>query len=111
MKVLDATDSVFVDLGPAGEPIYPAAWTMKKRSCTELTPWYYGEQAGMDFRQAMTEKYKNLEQANRSWGSTFASWTEVKPLNPGERSGAMWEDVLLWYRDSKRAFIRWQIDN
>jgi Beta-galactosidase len=111
VKVLEATDWVFVDLGPAGEPVYPTAWTMKKSSCKELTPWYYGDQARVDFRRAMTKKYKSLDQANRIWGTRFASWTEVRPISPGERPAAMWEDVLLWYRDSKRAFIRWQVEN
>jgi Beta-galactosidase len=111
VKVLEAADSVFVDLGPAGEPIYPAAWTMGKRNCNELTPWYFGDHVPVDFREAMTKKYGNLQQANRLWKTKFSNWAEVKPLDPGERPGAMWEDVLLWYRDSKRAFIRWQVDN
>lgn len=111
VKVLEAAESVFVDLGPAGEPIYPAAWTMRKRNCNELTPWYFGDHAQVDFREAMTKKYGDLQHANRLWETRFSNWMEVKPLDPGERPGAMWEDVLLWYRDTKRAFIGWQVDN
>jgi hypothetical protein len=111
VKILEATDLVFVDLGPAGEPIYPAAWTMGKSSCKELTPWYFGDHVAADFRETMIRKYKHLQNANRFWNTSFSNWNEIGPLNPGERAGAMWEDVLLWYRDTKRALIRWQVDN
>lgn len=111
VKILDATDLVFVDLGPAGEPIYPAAWTMGKSNCKELTPWYYGDRAVTDFRETMLRKYNRLQEANRIWNTTFSNWNEVVPPNPGERPGAMWEDVLSWYRDTKRAFVRWQVGN
>ncbi len=111
LDIFKAVDGIFVDLGPASEPIYPAAWTMGKSNCAQTTPWFYDEHAQADFRQSMEHKYASPAEANRTWKTDFPSWAHVRPPLPGEWPGAIWEDVLTWYRDSKRSFIRWQVGN
>ena len=59
----------------------------------------------------MADRYGTVEAANAKWGTIFPEWSEVVIPKPGARLGALWEDVLTWYRDSKRDFIVWQIHN
>jgi hypothetical protein len=108
-SVFAATDFIFVDLGPASEPIYPAPWTMGEAQAHG--PWFYDEHAEAAFVSAMQGKHPSLGGANHLWGANFATWREVRLPSPGENPGALWQDALLWYRDSKRHFIRWQVDN
>ncbi len=105
--LMDRTDYVIPFLGPAGEAIYPHPWTT---GLPEPTFWCYGRYAQDAFREAMRLKYGQVDAANHAWDARFASWDEVKVLPPGTKPGAYWEDVLTWYRDSKRAFVRWSVD-
>ncbi len=98
-----------VDCGPAGEGIYPANWTLNRQG--EEAYWCYSAQAQVSFRSAMQAKYGDINSANDAWklsGShRFASWNEVlipKPSTEWAR-GAFWNDMLLWYRNSKRDMI------
>lgn len=109
LGLFPAIDFIFVDLGPASEPIYPAPWTMGK--ARTHGPWFYDEHARAAFAHAMRRKHSRLERANRLWGTTFASWRDIELPRPGEHSGILWQDALLWYRDSKRDFIRRQVAN
>jgi hypothetical protein len=111
LGVFPASDTIFVDLGPASEPIYPAAWTLGKKSCQGSTPWFYDAHAHAAFAAAMRGRYGSLQRANAAWGTGFANWNAVHPPRPGQHPGALWEDALGWYRDSKRDFVRWQIAN
>jgi hypothetical protein len=66
--------------------------------------------ARRSFVNAMKKKYhSNIALANAAWGtkSDFKSWEDVKLPIPGQHPGQMWSDALLWYRDSKRYFVRW----
>jgi len=110
-NLFGAIDWIFVDLGPASEPIYPAAWTMGKTSCQGSTQWFYDSQAESQFATAMRAKYQSLAQTNRAWGTSFGDWTEVMLPRPGQKFSGLWNDALIWYRDSKRDFIRWQTAN
>jgi hypothetical protein len=40
------------------------------------------------FRRWLQEQYPGLDDLNRSWGTTFASWDEVKPMNRAEAAKA-----------------------
>ena len=111
LGVFQATDFLFVDLGPASEPIYPAAWTMGKSGCRGSTPWFYDSYAQAAFAQTMSAKYGSLAHANRAWGTNFSTWADVRTPLPGQYPGVLWDDALTWYRDSKRSFIRWQVAN
>jgi beta-galactosidase GanA len=114
MHLLDQVELVVVDLGQAGEPLYPPAWTLVPDYPDYKggeTFWMYNRLAQQDFRDTMKEKYVSVEVANAVWGTGFKNWEDVKILKPGERPGAYWNDVLTRYRDRKRDFIIWQIDN
>jgi Beta-galactosidase len=104
--VLKAIDFIVVDLGYRNQPIYPLLGP-----CPEATPWFYDDHARAAFAGAMRAKYSSVAGANRIWGTNFADWTEVRPPRPGEHPGPLWDDTLLWYRDRKRAVLRWQVAN
>lgn len=106
--LLDRTDYVIADFGPAGEPIYPAMWTMGGMTDRE-TFWCYAPNAQKDFRTKMQAKYRSIAKANTAWDSDFKDWAEVSVPKPGTRPGKFWEDVLTWYRDKKREFVVQQI--
>jgi hypothetical protein len=99
------------DFGPASEPLYPAAWTMGSSYTHGATFWCYDANAQANFRCKMQAKYGGIEAANAHWKSQFKNWDEVSIPQPGVRPGAFWEDVLTWYRDTKREFVLWQIGN
>jgi hypothetical protein len=107
LGIMDRIDYVIPDLGPAGEPIYPHTWTT---GLTEQTFWCYDENAHKHFRSTMKIKYKDINKANKTWGTQFKTWDDVIVLKPKTQPGEYWKDVLLWYRDSKRDFIRRRID-
>ncbi|MBR4748437.1 MAG: beta-galactosidase [Abditibacteriota bacterium] len=106
--VWDDVDCVIPALGPAGEPIYPHPWTMGAGYDTPRF-WNYDANGQAAWRAAMKKKYKTIEKANRAWGTDFESFDSMPLLSSGEKPGAYWEDFLLWYRDLKRDFVRWQI--
>ena len=112
-ELLDSVDYVLVDAGPAGEPIYPANWTLAPRdAATPASFWFYDPDAQADFAPSMSARYGGaLDLANRAWGTSFRSWRDVRIPEPGTRPGAMWNDVLTWYRDAKRRFVAWQTAN
>lgn len=103
-----------VDCGPAGEGIYPANWTLNRQG--EEAYWCYSDQAQASFRSAMRKRYGNIDSANTAWKLTgaqrFASWAEVlipKPRTEWAR-GSFWNDMLIWYRDSKRKMLLKRIE-
>jgi hypothetical protein len=108
LGIIDKMYYVIPDLGPAGEPIYPHTWSTGNPECTF---WCYNPTAHKDFRNKMEAKYKNIDEANKIWNTDFKSWDDVKVLQPKTKPGPYWNDVLTWYRDSKREFIKWRIDN
>jgi len=97
--IWDYVDLVEPALGMAGEPIYPPAWTM---GLSEEKFWCYDENAIKDFRAKMEAKYSSITLANTKWSTSFASWDDVTVYQPGKKKGKYWEDVLTWYRDTKR---------
>lgn len=101
---------VVVDLGPAGEGIYPANWTVNDRKGEEAF-WCYSVGAQASFREAMQRKYRDIDSANGAWGLTadhrFASWKDLAIPQPRTdwARGPFWNDMLTWYRDSKRTMF------
>lgn len=106
--LLDNIDYVIPFLGIAGEPQYPVPWAT---GLPKQTFWCYDKHAQKDFRDKMQAKYGDINKANTLWNTNFASWDNVVVLQPGTKPGKYWEDVLIWYRDTKRDFVRWSIDN
>jgi len=118
MGVWDITDEVVIDLGPAGEPLYPPNWTLGEgdglnggQRGGEEGFFIYGESARADFVAAMREKHGTIAQATRAWGTRYKDWDAIAMPQPGTQPGAFWEDVLLWYRDAKRAFNLWRMES
>jgi hypothetical protein len=108
--VWDVVDYVIPTFGPAGEPIYPHPWTLGP-AFPVVTYWGYDANAQKSFRSTMEQKYQSLEKANAAWGTDFKTWNEVVVLPPGTKPGAYWNDMLVWYRDAKRQYVTWQIEN
>jgi hypothetical protein len=108
LGLLAHTDILVVDAGPAGESIYPANYQLG-RSGPDHTFWCYSANARRDFAAAMRRKYRTVEKLNAAWGTTLRGWDKVTVPPPGTRPGACWEDVLTWYRDSKRRFLARQV--
>lgn len=106
----EAVTVLIADLGPAGEPIYPAGWILGKPSSSESSFWFYDQYAQAAFGQDMQARYSDLGRANRRWGTSFKNWASVQIPTPKTHPGAMWEDVLIWYRDAKRAIVRFQVE-
>lgn len=111
--LFNSIDSVILDCGPAGEPIYPAAWTLPAgATVANESFWFYDPYAQASFAPAMNTQYGGaLDVANRAWGTSFTTWSNVQVPEPGTRPGPMWRDVLTWYRDTKRSFVAWQVAN
>ncbi len=99
-KHRDHIDSYLLSLGRWGENQYPD-WTHF---------WMYDPNAQSDFRLKMREKYNNLETLNKAWGKNYRSWDEVIVPKPETEPGQYWEDVLGWYRDTKRKYAAQVID-
>ena len=99
-------DYLIPSLGPAGELTYLPTWTT---GMPEMTFWCYGPHAQASFRAQMQKRYGELDAANKVWGTKFETWSAVHVPKPGTHPGTFWNDVLTWYRDSKREFARWQI--
>jgi hypothetical protein len=106
--LLDGVRYLVVPGGPAGEPIYPAPWTTSDPK-GEARFWCYDVHARDSFIATERRHYGSIKAANRVWGTTYPNWESVDVPLPGQRPGAMWQDVLIWYRDTKREFFTWQV--
>jgi hypothetical protein len=103
----DKVEYIIPSYGAAGEPLYPPLWTLSS-SFTQQPFWGYDENAQLSFRAWSQAKYASISDANTAWNTTFATWNDVVVLKPGEKAGKYWDDMLTWYRDSKREYIAWQ---
>ncbi len=108
--VLDIVDIIGIDMGPAGEPLYPPNWTQVSDGLYNPPSgpehfWMYDPYMQADFKRAMQEKYGTIEAANEAWGQHYASFEALTVPMPETVKGAMWNDVLTWYRDVKRRFM------
>lgn len=111
----DVIGGIVVDMGPAGEPLYPPAWTQVSNGLDnsdngEEVMWCYADNAQADFRVKMEEKYGDIAAANTAWDTSYASFADVSVPLPNTVRDTFWEDTLVWYRDTKRAFMSAQID-
>jgi hypothetical protein len=121
----------------ADEPIYPAAWETNQPesfwfydsyaqadfpvisfplsiliplwSMIELHCHFWPLHLLTSSQAKMQAQYGAIAQANAAWGTNYASWASVTIPNPGTKTGTMWNDVLTWYRNSKRNFITQQV--
>ena len=115
--LINAVAGVCIDFGPAGEPLYPPAWTQISDGLDGGNGgpevfWCYGDNAQADFREKMSQKYGTIQAANSVWNTNYDSFNGIDVPKPGiltEDQKEMWRDVLVWYRDTKRDFIEKQI--
>ena len=112
--VLDVVDTLVVDCGPAGEPLYPPAWTQQADGLDNPSFdeyfWGYDTYSQQNFRESMQEKYGTIAAANAAWGKSYGSFDQVEVPKPGNGGGGIWEDYLYWYRDAKRDFVTAQVE-
>ena len=111
LGVLSKISYLVVPLGAAGEGIYPADWTLGDQKTGTEHFWFYDNHAQNDFRTKMASKYGTIANANGVWGTNFQTWDSVSIPELDTITGPFWNDVLTWYRDSKRSFIDWQIQH
>ena len=113
LGLLDDIDALIVDFGPAGEPLYPAAWTqsgnLENPENENTLMWCYDKNAVADFKATMLQKYGSVENINAAWGTRISSMDAYQMPAPGSVRGQHWEDILTWYLESKREFIEKQI--
>lgn len=107
--VFSAVDSLVVDLGPAGEPVYPANWILKTKSDSAMSFWWFGAHADESFRAHLKQKYGSVDALNHVYRVQQSTFDNVKLPKSHTLSGAQWSDVLVWYRDAKRSIITAQI--
>ena len=111
---LDVTDTIVIDCGPAGEPLYPPAWTQETdgldNSSGEEVFWGYDKYSQQNFRETMQEKYGTIAAANAAWGKSYSSFDQVEVPKPGNGGGGIWADYLDWYKQSKRNFVLEQVE-
>jgi len=112
-EIVSKVEFIDPDFGPASEPLYPAAWTLDNagEEAHSETFWCYDVHAQADFLDKMKAKYGDILAANATWNTKYKNWDEVVIPKPGTQPGPFWNDVLVWYRDSKRDFILWQLQN
>jgi hypothetical protein len=103
----EKVEYIIPSYGAAGEPIYPPLWTLAP-DFPRQTFWGYDANAQKSFRAFAQNKYASLNDANTAWKTSFATWDDVVALKPGVQSGQYWDDMLTWYRNSKREYIAWQ---
>jgi hypothetical protein len=71
--------------------------------------WWYDVHAQADFSAKMHEHYGTIAAANTAWRTKYTSWSVVRPPNPGLGSPELWNDALIWYQNTKRNFLTWQV--
>ena len=112
--LLDYVDAVVVDCGPAGEPLYPPAWTQQADGLDNASGidyfWGYDVYSQQNFRETMQSKYGSISAANTAWSKSYGSFDDVEAPKPGTGGGQLWKDWLTWYRDSKRDFVIDQVE-
>ena len=102
----DLIGGIVAGLGPAGEPLYPPAWT---QGGGDEVLWCYADNAQSDFRSTMQDTYGTIDKANEAWGTSYASFEDISIPKEDDFRGQYLRDVLEWYRDSKRTFMDMQV--
>lgn len=111
-------DEIGPSYGTAGENLYPSSGYTTLQQTPYVNPsfWAYDANALVDFQNRMQSKYGTIAAANGAWGTSFSSFpTTPHPAGtPGAAyapTAAMWTDFLYWYRNTKRDFAAWQVQD
>ncbi len=106
----DDIESVLLGVtGDYGEAIYPVIgnWPGEYHS---HTGYWCGEPGAVEaFRRAISHRYGTVAELNRTWGSHYRNWEEVRPFLRSEAPSNMaWLALIDWYRESMLAYTaRW----
>lgn len=99
--------------GIYGESIYPAGpeggWTAARVGAYHNhAGWWAADPLAVSaFRAAMTARYGSIDQLNAAWGSSFASFNDVKTFHPDKAtSGRARADLVEWYQ---QAMTDWSV--
>jgi len=101
--------------GVFGESIYTAGgneWTwIWDGEYPQKLGWWCGDRyAEGDFRRAMEAKYGDIGALNVAWGTTLASFADVKPFVPdGGHSSRARLDIIRWYMQSMTDYAEWWV--
>ncbi len=109
-------DEMGPSYGTAGENLYPSSGYTQAAGYGNPSFWAYDLNAQADFTAKMQAKYETIATANAAWGTSFSSFPG--PPKPAGTNGAaytptsaLWTDFLYWYRNEKRDFAAWQVQD
>lgn len=92
--------------GDYGESIMPVHGNWAGDYHTHGGYWCGDENAVLDFRRAMKEKFGTVDAMNTAWRSHYADFEELKPFRPHKApSRTALFDELQWYKDSMTDFV------
>lgn len=91
----------------ADKPWFAAWFVDNELALDDLPRHIYSPGAGKAFVNFLKDKYRKVDQLNRAWGLTLASFDQVlvrKP-DPVIRRGPLWEDCQLFAREIVRKYV------
>jgi len=92
--------------GDYGESIMPVHGNWAGDYHTHGGYWCGDENAVLDFRRAMKEKFGTVDAMNTAWRSHYADFEELKPFRPHKApSRTALFDELQWYKNSMTDFV------
>jgi hypothetical protein len=106
---MSSINYIVIDLGQAAEPIFPPAFVDGQNVIGTNSFWWYSSNARSAFITYAQQKYVTVSDANSAWGTSFSNWAAVNVPSPNQIVGAMWNDALTWYRNSKRTVVAQQV--
>lgn len=129
--LLDNVDFIVVPTGAENEPLYPTPANLSGNLNDQSQPYFFfcDANAQADLSAKMQNGapgwgiggYGTIDNANAAWGTSYGSWDQVAaalpcPGTPGysittQQTWQFWSDALNWYRQTKRDFINWQVEN
>jgi len=105
---MDVIESVQPGIcGDYGEAIFPVLGNWPGAYHTHQGFWCGGEDAILDYRKYLKEKYEDIHKLNKAWRSYYASFDEIVPvLRHRAASRTAHFDMVTWYRKSMSLFSR-----
>lgn len=92
--------------GDYGEAIMPVHGNWPGAYHTHTGMWCGGEDAVCSFREAMKEKYKDIEALNKAWRSYYKDFSDISTfLQHKAPSRTAWFDLVDWYRGSMTEYV------
>lgn len=104
---MDVLESVQPGIcGDYGEAIMPVHGNWPGAYHTHRGMWCGGEDAVVDFRKNMTDKYKTIDELNKAWRSNYKCFDEINTfLKHKAPSRTAYFDLLEWYRGAMTDYV------